>query len=322
MVQLDGHSEKASIQMNDPVLISAIIVNYKSGSYAAESIRSLFEQRCGRIEIIVVDNASNDGSVELLRSNFGERIKLIESPVNLGFGQANNLAAFHAQGDFLLLINPDARLLDDDFLATLVSFLGQHPEVGIAGPEIHEPSKRRKYVLPKKRYPSEGRLTNRAMLEQLPGPYAWILGACMFMKRSLYEQIGGFDPDFFLYGEDTDICLRVRKAGYQVGYCRAARITHVGGASETSAIPLDKFLRKKRGYFLFCRKHYDPLDVMRIARISLISLYLSFIKIGFRQWLKLGSQQELQSRRHRLEATRIVIRETIESCRNARARWR
>jgi len=305
-----GHQKQPSV--------SAIIVNYKSGAYAAECIRSLLDQKYDSLEIIVVDNASGDGSVDLLRSAFGNVITLIESPDNLGFGQANNLAASHAKGDYLLLVNPDARLLDNAFISTLVSFLEQQPAIGIAGPEIHEPSKQ-KYVLPKKKYPSEGRLKNRDALKRLPGSYAWILGACMCLKRSLYEQIGGFDPDFFLYGEDTDICLRVRKAGYQVGYCEAAKLTHVGGASEVAAIPLDKFLRNKRGFFLFCRKHYAAADVKRIARLSLVTTYFASLKVAIRKLLGMGNAQDLNNRLQRIDATRIIIRESIEHYRKTRA---
>lgn len=291
--------------------VSVLIVNYKSGPYAVECIHSLLKQKYGPLQIIVVDNASGDGSVNLLRSTFGNVITLIESPDNLGFGQANNLAASHANGDYLLLVNPDASLLDQEFISTLISFVEQQPDIGIAGPEIHEPGKQ-KYVLPKKKYPSEGRLGNKDFLKQLPGAYAWILGACMCIRRSLFEQIGGFDPEFFLYGEDTDICLRVRKAGYRVGYCKEAKLTHVGGASESTAIPLDKFLRKKRGFFLFCRKHYDPSDVKRIAQMSLVSTYFASLKIAIRKLLRAGDVCELQNRMQRIEATRIVIRETLE----------
>lgn len=291
--------------------VSALIVNYKSGPYAVECIHSLLKQKYAPLQIIVVDNASGDGSVNLLRSTFGNVITLIESPDNLGFGQANNLAASHANGDYLLLVNPDACLLDQEFISTLISFVEKQPDIGIAGPEIHEPGKR-KYVLPKKKYPSEGRLGNKNSLEQLPGSYAWILGACMCIKRNLFIQIGGFDPEFFLYGEDTDICLRVRKAGYRVGYCKEAKLTHVGGASESTAIPLDKYLRKKRGFFLFCRKHYDPSDVKRIAHMSLVSTYFASLKIAIRKLLGAGDACELQNRMQRIEATRIVIRETLE----------
>lgn len=292
--------------------VTAIIVNYKSGPYAVECINSLIAQSYNSLEIIVVDNASGDGSVDLLKETFGEAITLIESPSNLGFGQANNMAAAHAHNDYLLLVNPDARVVGTDFISTLLLFLMNNPQVGIVGPEIHEPSKK-KFVLPKKRYPSQSRLKDQAAFESLPGPYAWILGACLCIEKKMFEQIGGFDPDFFLYGEDTDICLRIRKLGYEVGYCLDAKITHIGGASEFSSVPLDKYLRKKRGFFLFCRKHYDPADVRRIALKSLVTTYFSSMGIWMRKWMPRKSMERLENEAQRNRATRIVIREILGS---------
>jgi GT2 family glycosyltransferase len=293
--------------------VTAVIVNYKSGPHAVECIRSLIAQGYPSLSITVVDNASGDESVVLLRSTFGSRIELIESASNLGFGQANNLAASKATTDYLLLVNPDAQLLTEDFTAELINFMERHPAVGIAGPQIHEPSKKHQYVMPRRSYPSQTRLRNQDSLKALPGRYAWILGACMCIRRSLYEEIGGFDPDYFLYGEDIDICLRVRKAGFEVGYCEQAKLTHVGGVSEAAAIPLDKFLRKKRGFFLFCLKHYPVDDVKRIAYMSLVSTYYASLKNRVKKLLRLGQLSMLRNDDQKIKATRIVIREILES---------
>jgi N-acetylglucosaminyl-diphospho-decaprenol L-rhamnosyltransferase len=293
-------------------LVSALIVNYNSGSHAIECISSLQAQQIDDLEIIVVDNASQDDSVALLRSACDNRITLIESRENLGFGRANNLAAAKARGQFLLLINPDAELHGNDAVSTLVEYLQQNQTMGIAGPEIHEPSKN-KYVLPRKTYPSQRQLKFTKGLNSLPGEIAWILGACLIMRKSTFQQIHGFDPDFFLYGEDADICLRVRKAGLAVGYCSAAKITHVGGASEASAIPLDKFLRKKRGYYLFCKKHYDARDTHRIARHALISARVGQLKLALKKILRVGSQQQRKQQTHRLEAAKIAAAEVLGS---------
>ncbi|HQR50022.1 MAG TPA: glycosyltransferase family 2 protein [Methylophilaceae bacterium] len=290
--------------------VSAIIVNYNSGSHAVDCIRSLQAQQVDGLEIIVVDNASQDDSIALLRDACGGCITLIESRENLGFGRANNLAAVKAQGEFLLLINPDAQLQGDGAVTTLVAYLQQNQAVGIAGPEIHEPSKN-KYVLPRKTYPSQHRLKFTKGLAVLPGKIAWILGACLILRKSTFQQIHGFDPDFFLYGEDIDICLRVRKAGYAIGYCSAAKITHVGGASEAGAIPLDKFLRKRRGFYLFCRKHYDARDVRRIARHAIASAKLGQLNLAIREILRSGSQQQRQQQAHKLQAARIAADEVL-----------
>jgi len=292
--------------------ISALIVNYNTGSHAVQCIHSLLEQQVDGLEIVVVDNASRDDSIPLLRSTFGDRVTLVESQENLGFGRANNLAAAMAQGDFLLLINPDTQWLGSDGLGTLVAYLESNESVGLAGPELHEPSKN-KYVLPRKTYPSQHRLKYTAGLKALPGNIAWVLGACMLFKADTFRQIGGFDPDYFLYGEDADICLRVRKAGYAIGYCPAAKIIHVGGASEAGAVPLEKFLRKKRGFYLFCNKHYDARDVRRIARAARVSARLGLMHLAFRSFLGLGTRQQRQQQKQRLQAASMAAAEVLRN---------
>ncbi len=292
--------------------VTAIIVNYNTGEYAVACVRSLLTQHYRALSIIVVDNASTDGSVALLRSTFGNKIELIESPSNLGFGRANNLAALKVKTDYLLLVNPDAQLLTPDFTSELIAFMVQHPAVGIAGPIIQEPLKRRKIVPPKRHYPFQDRLRDKTFLQHLPGQYAWLLGACLCIRSDLYQKIAGFDPDYFLYGEDTDICLRARKAGFEIGYCEEAKLTHVGGASEVAAIPLDKFLRKQRGRYLFCLKHYSSSDVKRIAYLSLASTYYAACRNKMQRLLRLKSQPLLENDKQKIKATRLVIREVLD----------
>lgn len=290
--------------------VSAIIVNYNSGAYARQCIESLLQQSGVELEIIVVDNQSRDDSVALLQQTFGNRIRLIANHENLGFGRANNLGVMQASGEFLLLINPDTELSTPDALQILAQFTCQ-PSIGIAGPKIHEPLKRKKYVLPRYSYPSQNKLKFKHQLENLPGGIAWILGACMMLRKAVYEELAGFDPDYFLYGEDIDICLRARLAGYEIGYCPAARITHVGGASERDAPTLDKFLRKRRGFFLFCRKHYDPRDVVRIARMSLLTAFLQGKQAWLRHVFGRISDAQYADQQQRLEAARITAHEVL-----------
>ena len=119
--------------------VSVIIVNYHSAQMVIDCIRSIFEKNVkASYEIIVVDNASGDGSVELLREAFGSRIKVIASDVNLGFGKANNLGAQHAEGDYLFLLNPDT-LLVNDAISVLVDYLKENPDVGVAGGNLYAP---------------------------------------------------------------------------------------------------------------------------------------------------------------------------------------
>ena len=292
-------------------LLSVIIVNYNSGIYAIECIRSLLLQLNLELEIIVIDNASQDGSVSSLKVAFGPSIKLIESEKNLGFACANNLAVAQAVGEYLLFLNPDTVVSSSEALLKLISFLVSHPEMGMIGPMIDEPRKG-KNVLPRFRYPSSRDLKYTQKFKNLPGDIAWILGACMLIRRSVYGEIAGFDPDYFLYGEDADICLRLRLQGYQIGYCDDVKISHVGGASEIGADSLDKWLRKKRGVYLFCKKHFDARDSLQLARNAIIksSVYLFFVTL--RSWVTLNRSESVIDKMNRLKATKIAAKELIQ----------
>lgn len=295
----------------DTKSLSVIIVNYNSGTYAIECIRSLQQQKNVNIEIIVIDNASRDNSVEQLRLKFGDEIILIESKENLGFGRANNLAAGKATGDYLMLLNPDTVIPDSLAFFHLIQYLDAHPEMGMVGPAVEEPRKG-KNVLPRFSYPSSRNLKYTSTFRDLPGRIAWILGACMLIKRSLYNEIAGFDPDYFLYGEDADVCLRIRQHGYQIGYCEDVKIIHVSGASEIGADSLDKWLRKRRGLYLFCKKHFDARDALSLARREIFksSTYLFFN--GFASLFGKKDSEILKDKKNRQKATIIAAKELIQ----------
>lgn len=290
--------------------LSIIIVNFNSGLYAVDCIASLFKQTKISFEIIVVDNSSQDNSIELLRENFSERITLIESKENLGFARANNLAASRACGEYLLLLNPDTVIADPNAIKMMIEQLKSNPQVGLLGPAIDEPRKN-KQVLPRYSYPSSRHLKYTDKLKNLPGEIAWLLGACMLIKRSLFEEIKGFNPDYFLYGEDADICLEVRRAGYTIAYYDAVKIMHVAGVSEFNANSLDKWLRKRRGVFLFYTKHYDARDTLRIAKSTLYKSRLYLGVLFVRTWFQRTDDFAFLDKKHRLQASIMVAKEVI-----------
>ena len=296
--------------MNQKKFVSVLIVNYNTGDYAEACIKSLLNQSYIKLEIIVVDNASIDDSVKLLSTSFGKKITLIESNENLGFGRANNLAASQAKGDFLLLLNPDAEIQDPLAINKMVDFLIENPTLGMVGPKIFEPRKN-KHVTPRFTYPQSKRLKFRDQLENLPGKIAWLLGACLLLKREAYQAIAGFDPDYFLYGEDADIGLRLRQHGYEIGYCDTVKIMHISGASELGADSLDKWLRKKRGVFLFCMKHYDQRDVLKLARHSIIKSKFYLATMRLTELFRGKKNVAFIDKKHRLQATIIAAKEVI-----------
>lgn len=296
--------------MDKPKFVSVLIVNYNSGQYAKACIESLLNQSKIKLEIIVVDNLSADDSVNLLKDGFGRKITLIESKENLGFARANNLAASKAKGEFILILNPDTEIQDQLAVSKMVDFLTANNRLGMAGPRIHEPRKS-KYVTPHSSYPSSRKIKFKDKFKNLPGKIAWLLGACLLLKREVYQEISGFDPDYFLYGEDADIGLRMRQHGYELGYCESVIIHHVAGASEFGADALDKWLRKKRGVFLFCRKHYERSDVLRIAKKAIIKSKLYLNWLGVTGLFRTKSNVALIDKKHRLQATIIAANEVI-----------
>ena len=183
--------------MQNTSKVSVVIVNYNSGSYAKDCILSLLKQQSAQLEIIVIDNASVDDSVALLESTFKHQIMLIQSAENLGFGRANNLGAAHATGEFLLLLNPDTVIESPDVVQQMVDYYLKNNLIGLLAPLIVEPRKN-KQVLPRYSYPSSKQLRNTNKINHLPGDIAWVLGACMLIKRSVFNEINGFDPDYFL----------------------------------------------------------------------------------------------------------------------------
>lgn len=290
--------------------VSVIIVNYNSGSYTLACVESLLHQRDVQLEVIVVDNASPDNSAELLQARLPTTVHFIQSATNLGFGKANNLAAKAAHGDYVLLLNPDTQIENAYTVRNLVDRLNSKSQVGLLAPAVNEPRKN-KVVLPRFSYPAAKQLRKTTKLNSLPGKIAWVLGACMLMKRDVFQMIGGFDEDFFLYGEDVDICLRVRLAGYEIDYAHDISITHVSGASEVGAPSLEKWLRKRRGIFMFYKKHYAVEDQLAIARKLILKTrcYLTIQHIKMKLF-NLRSAQEID-KLARLEASMIAAKELL-----------
>jgi N-acetylglucosaminyl-diphospho-decaprenol L-rhamnosyltransferase len=257
-------------------MVSAIIVNYNTFEHTVMCVSTLLQQLDVEVQIIVVDNSSSDDSVDKLKSVFGTKINVIQNDENLGFSKANNIGAKVALGDFIACINPDIKLEHLDSLLRLVKHLESDKEIGMLGPAVIEPRKHR-VIKPKTTYPQQSLLRHTHSIGNLPGKYAWLLGAFLLFPAKVYKEIGGFDEDYFLYGEDTDIGLKVRRAGYKIDHISDVEVIHWSGASEASSEAYPKWLRKKKGYYQFCFKNYHQEDFIRILKSRLISCRLKLI---------------------------------------------
>ncbi len=241
-------------------MISVLIVNYNTEREVKRAIDSVLRQRDIEFAIYVVDNASQDNSVEVLQS-FGDQIHFIASERNLGFGKANNLLFQQASTPYIYLMNPDAWLEDEYTLVKLVNSMQQNSNYGMVSTTIMNEDNTEE-TPPNYSYPRQRHLQHP--LPSLPGKVAWILGADMAMPSEVFRKLKGFDEEFFLYGEDIDICIRARKAGYTIGFLPEVTIHHVGGASEKRSSSYDKQTKKCGGLYQFYQKHYHPEDVMQL----------------------------------------------------------
>ncbi len=262
--------------MTEPVrpTVSVLIVNYNVKNYLLHAIDQVQSSDYdGLIEIIVVDNNSYDGSVMAIKENY-PAVTVIANKTNAGFGKAINQAFAKSRGEYLLILNPDT-IIENKTIDTLVSYLESHPEVGMAGPKILNADgslqlacKRSfptisvalpkllglSYLFPKSRWAGKYNLTYLDP-DQIHAVDA-ISGSCMFVRRSLFAEIGGFDERFFMFGEDLDLCYRIHQRGYTIHYVPRTQIIHFHGESVKSA-PFDSLQAFYDAMILFSEKHFS-----------------------------------------------------------------
>jgi hypothetical protein len=254
--------------------LSIIIVNYNVRQFLEHALISVRRAVRGiKTEIFVVDNASDDGSAEMIRAKF-PRIHLIKNEENVGFAKANNLALRRARGEFLLLLNPDT-VIQEDTLHVMLRFFAETPDAGIAGCKVLNPDG--SFQLPCRRsFPTPwvaftkifglGALFPRSRMfgqynltylnEDETYPVDAVSGSFMMVRREAYKKVGGLDEDFFMYGEDLDWCYRFRKAGFTVYYVHKTKIIHFKGES-TRRSDIDELRHFYHAMQLFVRKHFS-----------------------------------------------------------------
>jgi GT2 family glycosyltransferase len=282
--------------------ISIIIVNYNVKEFLQNLLYSIYKASSNiSKEIIIVDNASDDGSVKLIREKFPS-VQLISNKKNLGFGKANNQALKIAQGKYILLINPDTIISEDTF-DKLLSFFENNHNAGLVGCKILNPDGslqlacRRSFPGPWTSFCKVTGLSNlfpnsklfaRYNLTYLSEDQTYevdaISGSFMMMRKEVYDKVGGFDEEFFMYGEDLDLCYRIQKTGYKVFYVHNTQIIHYKGES-TKRSNLDETNMFYNAMHLFVKKHLSSsLIVEAILRLAIgirqIFTFLGKIKLA------------------------------------------
>jgi GT2 family glycosyltransferase len=256
--------------------LSIIIVNWNSVGFITQCVSSIYSETSNlQYEIVVVDNASYDGSAELLGRLFPQ-VRFIQAAENLGFGRANNLGFHHSTGRNILFLNPDTEV-KGAALNRMVSFLDTTPDAGLVAPkllcsdlslDINSVQKSPTIVnlafdatYLRLKFPRWGLWGMAPLSDHSPRPYEVevVPGACLMIKREVFERVGGFDPRYFMYVEDVDLCFEVRAAGFKNYYVGDACVIHHGGGSSKKrggqgfSVPMMResyviFFEKTRGY--------------------------------------------------------------------------
>jgi GT2 family glycosyltransferase len=223
--------------------LSIIIVNYRSRGLVRTCLRGIAKAKIRySYEVLVVDNASNDGCVEMIWREFPD-VRVFAAESNRGLASGNNIGIRAANGRYLLIINPDIALFEG-MVERLIDYLERNPNVALVAPKLINPDGTIQYSI--YRFPTLlTPLLRRTFLANLPsakkilrsylmfdwdrnksGPVDWVLGACMLVRREAYNVIGEMDERYFLYFEDVDWCRRFWAAGYEVHYVSEAQLVH------------------------------------------------------------------------------------------------
>jgi GT2 family glycosyltransferase len=266
--------------------ISIVIVNYNVKDFLYKCLTSVrnASQKLS-VETIVVDNDSKDGSLEFLQPKFPE-VQFIALKENIGFGRANNLGFEKAKGKYILILNPDT-ILEESTLDVMKEYMDKNPDTGISGCKVlnddgtFQLACRRGFptpwaaltkltglqsLFPKSKLFAQYNQTYRSQDETYE--IDAVIGAFMFARRDVIERLNGFDPEFFMYGEDIDLCFRTKKLGYSVDYVHSTSIIHFKGEST------------KRSTINDVKHFYEAMKIFASKHYGKSSFFLTFLKLG------------------------------------------
>ncbi len=255
--------------------VSVCIVTLNASKYLHHCLTLLEQSQGAEIEqIIVVDNRSNDNTVKMIHEKHSS-VTLIQNNRNEGYTIPMNRAMKEADGEYLLILNPDA-FVKPKAVAALANFLDLHPEVGIAGPKVlnvdgtFQKSCRRGVARPwnvisyftglAARFPDNSKYTGYHLShldENILNEVDGVSGSCMMIRRNLIDNIDCFDERFFAYQEDSDYCFRAKAAGWKIYYVPEAEVIHDAGRGGSAAYKYRSLFEWHRSYYLLYKKHFS-----------------------------------------------------------------
>ena len=283
--------------------ISVIIVNYNTKNLLKECIDSI-RNNVENIsyEIIVVDNASQDGSADMVLSLFPD-VKLIKNKINTGFGTANNIGVDIAKGKYIFLFNSDAILVSDT-VSNLYRFLKKNRSYAMVGPRVVLPDMTRQPKICGE-LPTVFRIFNdtiflstllpnislfRGINTDTPSKetsLGWISGVCMLIRKEAFKSVGGFDERFFLYSEDMDLCRRIRDKGWEIAHIDDFPIIHkCGGSTKTDADTIRNSVLQQKYFLEMLTYMFSPFQMIIVRSIIFKGLVLRVLAGAAMKFLK------------------------------------
>jgi GT2 family glycosyltransferase len=293
---------------------AVVVVSYNTCADLLCCLSALETNVTVPVEIVVVDNASSDGSAAAVRAAFPDA-RVLENEQNVGFSRANNRGVRETSAAYVLILNSDAELRPG-CLETLCALLDRRAELGAVGPRtlgadgsiqlsfgpaltpLAERRQRRLVKGVRARSPAALREVERlASREHEPD---WLSASCLLARRAALEAVGGFDEGFFLYEEDVDLCLRLRRAGWRLLFTPSAEVVHQLGRSMEKAPALAR-LEYDRSHLRYYRKHN--------GRSWTLALRLAILASAGLGWLRaVGPGAERQERRSlQLRRVRLAV---------------
>lgn len=286
-----NHRLERSLAMNT---LTIVIVSWNSKGFLLDCLRSLAAQEefiSGSYHIVVVDNASDDGTAEAVYA-FDPTITVIRNTTNIGFAAGNNLGISSTDSQYIALINPDV-IVSANCVALLCRYLNEHPNVGLIGPKVFNPDGtiqhsywamptlkdrlRRAFGMRSREF--AGVPSRNGACPDRVKPVGVLSGCFWMVRRSALNDVGLLDEDFFMYAEDTDWCKRFWKAQWKVVYVPEATAIHYGGGS-SAKVPVRSYIEMHRANLQYWRKHHGSLGQVSVRAIMLLHQVLRIVGGG------------------------------------------
>jgi len=294
--------------------IAVAVVNFNTREHLRNCLQSVI--LAAPSELVVVDNASSDGSREMVRTAFSQ-VPLYANERNTGYGAAANQAVKYCSAPYILLLNADT-MLHPQALHALETYLDRHVRVGVCGPRLLYPDGRTQpscFSFPTpftmfleltdlsripRRLPLVG---DRSRRSRTAHAVPWVMGAALALRRTAFDAVGGFDESFFMYSEEIDLCYRLRLHGWQAHFVPDARIVHAGAASTVQCrVPMA--VRALTSTMCFYRRHYSHRQLVELKLILGATMIAKILRDG----LRFGATRDQVRRKRLWEDMRIWAR--------------